>query len=134
MLTIEELKALPVKGWVWLVAPKTFFGKLSSYYQKSEKSDEKRFVAITWADEGGEETDEDLILSWDYFEYGTKWLAYKNKEEAEGRSITLPYLLCTSSKFACVLWRDADGKVKKTYTMPIEEAKGVSEEKHRNQN
>lgn len=131
MLTIEELKALPVREWVWIAQPKTFFGDLSTYYQKSEKSDGNRFVAITWADEGGEETDEDLILSWDYSDYGTKWLAYKNKEQAEGKLITLPYLLCTSSKFACVIWRDTDGKVKKTYTMPIHEAKGVLEEKRR---
>lgn len=37
--------------------------------------------------------------------------------------IKLPHLLCTSSKFACVIWRDKDGKVNKTYTMPIDEAR-----------
>lgn len=43
--------------------------------------------------------------------------------------IELPYLLCTSRKFACVIWRDKDGKVNKTYTMPIEEAKRFLAEK-----
>lgn len=130
MLTIEELKALPKCAWIWL-ADHTFFGDLKAYYQKSDQSDDNRFVALTWAEEGGEETDEDLIVSWDYSEYGKSWVAYKNKEEAEGKSITLPYLLCTSSKFACVIWRDADGKVHKTHTFPIDEAKGVLEEKRR---
>ena len=51
-----------------------------------------------------------------------------------GDNIALPYLLCTSSKFACVIWRDKDGKVHKTYTMPTEEAKGVLKEKERLQN
>lgn len=61
---------------------------------------------------------------------------FADKESAESRlngdEIKLPYLLCTSNKFACVIWRDKDGKVKKTYTMPIEEAKGVLKEKNHN--
>lgn len=58
---------------------------------------------------------------------------YAGQENALGRIlnllerfddyIKLPYLLFTSKKFACVIWRDKDGKVNKTYTMPIEEAK-----------
>ena len=48
--------------------------------------------------------------------------------------IKLPYLLCTSRKFACVIWRDKDGKVNKTYTMPIEEAKRFLAEKESDNN
>ena len=66
-----------------------------------------------------------------YSDYDYMWCVYRNKEEAEGKSITLPYLLCTSRKFACVIWRDKDGKVHKTYTMLIDEAKEVLKEKER---
>lgn len=48
--------------------------------------------------------------------------------------IKLPYLLCTSRKFACVIWRDKDGKVNKTYIMPIEEAKRFLAEKESDNN
>lgn len=119
MLTIEELKALPIGEWVWLI---DLEGNKKVYATKLQSNNTETRVCL------------DYVEDWHpyfYSKYGTKWLAYKNKEEAEGKSITLPYLLCTSSKFACVIWRDADGKIKKTYTMPMDEAKGVLEEKER---
>lgn len=114
MLTIEELKNLPDGEYIWLV-------EISGMYVRKVGCT-KEYIVV------------DAMPVFDEFkftDYGTKWLAYRNKEEAEGQSITLPYLLCTSSKFACVIWRDTDGKVHKTYTMPIDEAKGVLKEKER---
>lgn len=58
-------------------------------------------------------------------------LPYVVAEIVNSNAIKLPYLLCTSSRFACVIWRDKDGKVKKTYTMPIDEARSVLSEKER---
>lgn len=120
MLTIEELKSLEAGDWVYTIYIKSNIRQ----YHCIEKNESNRLLV------------QDRVCCLDfvglnYTDYGTKWLAYKNKEEAEGQSITLPYLLCTSSKFACVIWRDLDGKVKKTYTMPMHEAKGVLEEKRR---
>lgn len=127
MLTIEELKALPVGEWIWVkVIDKDEYhcwkcideGGLYYYIQDTGKYGLSCSVHFIFG--------YDLLFK----DYGTKWLAYKNKEEAEGKSITLPYLLCTSSKFACVIWRE-DGKVHKTHTFPIDEAKGVLEEKRK---
>ncbi len=111
MLTIEELKALKVGDWIWDDTTK-------DYLYIKDKTDELLLCLICGQ-----------LTRRYYNTHGTKWLAYKNKEEADGKSIALPYLLCTSNKFACVIWRDKDGKVKKTYTMPIDEAKGVLKEK-----
>lgn len=123
MLTIEELKALPIGDWVWLVDIESEVGV---YARKCELNDvDGEEVREVFSYQGIK------LFAFELYDYGKSWLAYKNKEEAEGKSITLPYLLCTSSKFACVIWRDADRKVHKTYTMPIEEAKGVLEEKRR---
>lgn len=77
----------------------------------------------------------DLFPKLDYSEYTWLFDAISKLPylvaEIINNSIKLPYLLCTSNKFACVIWRDKDGKVKKTYTMPIEEAKGVLKEKEK---
>lgn len=118
MLTIDQLKALKVGEWVWI--------------KQGEKG---CYAEIQYSDENGLNVVRGKFCYWmNYSDYGTKWVAHKNKEEAEGKSITLPYLLCTSSKFACVIWRDKDGRVHKTYTMPIDEAKGVLKEKEKLQN
>ncbi len=68
-LTIEELKALEVGDWVY-VEKENF----STYRQKTGNSDDC-FPAYL----GDFRTDE---LS--YSTYGIKWIAYKNKEQAEG--------------------------------------------------
>ena len=64
-LTIEQLKALEIGDWVWISAKQP---NRAVYIQKDTKS-EKRFNQLSW----------DLS----YSDYGTKWLAYKNKEQAE---------------------------------------------------
>lgn len=123
MLTIEELKNLPLGEWVWIVESENAYTTHDFHGEYCRKVPPYLDgFCYGWQGSGG---------FYKYEEYSTKWLAYKNKEEAEGKSITLPYLLCTSSKFACVVWRDTEGKVHKTYTMPIDEAKGVLKEKER---
>ncbi len=70
-LTIDELKTLRVGDWVWLeVMGDPFWEQLKTYAQKysSLLPDEEfstncgRFM---------------------YLDYETKWIAYKNKEQAE---------------------------------------------------
>lgn len=72
-LTIEELKALPVGDWVWLIDlernKKVYATKLQS------KNPETR-VCLDYV--------EDWHLYF-YSKYDTEWLAYKNKEQAEAR-------------------------------------------------
>lgn len=72
-LTIEELKALQVGDWVWIVdrrANTNMYGKLthsSSYFEKFAFYFETAGYSMQLFEE----------------DYGTKWLAYKNKEFAE---------------------------------------------------
>ena len=77
-LTVEELKTLEIGDWVWVVVldedsvsyefpEKQYLQKLPSF------SDRFRFFNYR--------ADADDGLS--YFGYGTKWIAYKNKEQAE---------------------------------------------------
>lgn len=111
-LTIEELKTLPVGEWVWVI--------------------------FTWTKWQGEYMTIDNLCVCDssqneylYSDYGKTWVAYKNKEQAEGKSISLPYLLCTSSKFACVIWQEG-GKIHKSHTVEIDRAKRFLKEKENN--
>lgn len=72
-LSIEEIKNLEVGDWVWLTDSE---GHLGRYVVKAEapiEEDDKTFNF------------DSLSGSWtyDYSYYGTKWLAYKNKEQAE---------------------------------------------------
>lgn len=71
-LTIEELKSLEVGDWVWITDSKS---KLGTYARKCVcyGDDEFRYETI--------ETYEAYL----YSNYGTKWLAYKNKEQAEAK-------------------------------------------------
>ena len=67
-LTIEELKALEVGDWVWIV-----HNTHKSSYLKKVSNNENQFE-----------------FSWfSYSDYGTKWLAYKNKEQAEAEEYKL---------------------------------------------
>lgn len=68
-LSIEELKALEEGEWVWIVTPMN----TGEYYQKFYESSEDFFV-------GGS-----LYYGFNasYEDYVTKWVAYKNKEQAE---------------------------------------------------
>lgn len=78
-LTFEDLKALACGEPVWLIpqGPLPFQEK---YYYKSdnEKIDEAHEVALY-----DEHDDDDVIIS--DADYGTKWIAYKNKEQAEAK-------------------------------------------------
>lgn len=76
-LTIDELKALQVGDWVWVVDKEY---NTSRYYQQSKKCEEVLSVY-------GE-----CYSAFQYSDYGTVWLAYKNKEEAEckGEIVELP--------------------------------------------
>lgn len=78
-LTIEELKALKVGDWVWVVNKERDDG-FSRYAQQLYKND---FDGYHLAD------------------YGTKWLAYKNKEMAEckGEIVELPCILKSNSTY-----------------------------------
>lgn len=67
-LTVEELKALKVFDWVWIKRE-----KFSTYRQKTG-NDEEHFPAYL-----GDFMTDDLP----YSTYGTEWVAYKNKEQAE---------------------------------------------------
>lgn len=69
-LTIEELKALPVGDWVWIK-----HGEVESYFRKDVLAD-NQFATPHFM----------------YSDYGTKWIAYKNKEQAEtnGEWVELP--------------------------------------------
>lgn len=70
-LTIEELKALPIGDWVWIVFGSNHHGL---YWEIVEIGDIKIDVRST----------DERFLYLCYDGYGTKWLAYKNKEQAEG--------------------------------------------------
>lgn len=78
-LTIDELKALPVGDWVYVM---TADGKYGAYGRVCEKFDDDNFRV---------ETIESYLVD-PYSDYGTKWLAYKNKEQAEtkGEIVELP--------------------------------------------
>ena len=72
-LTIEQLKALEAGDWVWVVD--LYSGVNSGYVQ----------------------IDDNFVDCVDFSDYGTNWLAYKNKEQAEakGEIVELPSLLRT---------------------------------------
>lgn len=72
MLTIEELKTLPKDDFIWLVKIKQ--PKLSCYCSNLSFTP-KLFNAL-----GNKHVWYCLRIE----DYGTKWLAYRNKEEAEG--------------------------------------------------
>lgn len=75
-LTIEELKSLEAGDWVWIILlDKMFRLKVETedvgegYYQKYNNRRKDAYVTFH--------------LNFYYKDYGTKWLAYKNKEQAE---------------------------------------------------
>lgn len=103
-LTIERLKALPVGDWVWVA---TVDGKYGAYGRVCQKFDDDNFRI---------ETIESYLVD-PYETYGTKWLAYKNKEQAEAKGETVelpciePFSTCnieTGEPCTCynILYRD----------------------------
>lgn len=73
-LTIEELKALPVGEWIWVVSKE--FSK-GIYVQIEEQSNPISDTPLIFF-RGGTYGVYPI-----YSTYGTKWVAYKNKEQAE---------------------------------------------------
>ena len=72
-LTLKELKSLEVGEWVWIVNKENNKG----YYAIITAKCKKVFAVIS-------ALTSDLPLHY-FFDYGDKWLAYKNKEQAEGK-------------------------------------------------
>lgn len=87
-LTIEQLKSLEVGDWVWIVIDNLEEELCchTSYYKLVKKIHYD--IGIDTLSFTGVEEDPELALSI----YGTKWLAYKNKEQAEskGEIVELP--------------------------------------------
>ena len=93
-LTIEQLKSLEMGDWVWIVEYNGTF----CYYAKIENTNGSCFSL----------DNTDLY----YSNYGTKWVAYKNKEQAEckGEIVELPdgwldtlkLLTCAASCYAVI--------------------------------
>lgn len=77
-LTIDELKALSVGDWVWLIDLKTGDGmyvEIDINYNPSLPGyGEKYFVGRSYK------------AYPNYDDYGIKWLVYKNKEQAEAKN------------------------------------------------
>lgn len=77
-LTIDELRALKAGDWVWVIIKQPVAGDLphdGRYYQSANyefmKNKNKRHVFNGYS------------RFYPYSAYGTKWIAYKNKEQAE---------------------------------------------------
>lgn len=73
MLTIDELKQLEKYDWVYVV-----LDDHEGYYMKGVEDDDEFVPSGVFS------------MGLSYSTYGIKWKAYKNKEEAEDKSITLP--------------------------------------------
>lgn len=71
-LTIEELKKLEVGDWVWIVG---LVYKTGFYIKKQATNIIEKEYTFYGVGAGG----------YDYADYGTMWLAYKNKEQAEAK-------------------------------------------------
>lgn len=74
-LTLKELKSLEVGEWVWIVNKENNKG----YYAVITAKCKKVFAAIS-------ALTPDLPIHY-FYDYGDKWVAYKNKEEAEGKGV-----------------------------------------------
>lgn len=79
-LTIEELKALPIGEWVWvenILGTKLVVDFRNGYYRKGlqDNKPDEHFTTSWYS----------YNLFFNYNLYGKTWLAYKNKEQAEGK-------------------------------------------------
>lgn len=70
MLTVEELKALKIGDWVYIVNKEYGF---STYERKPISANDRYFITCRECKRWG----------YSYSDYGKKWIAYKNKEQAE---------------------------------------------------
>lgn len=105
LLTIEELKALKVGDWVWLCGKYENFGEYSEYREIDEVCDDCLVFAVG------------VNRMWfEYSDYGTKWLAYKNKEQAEckGEIVKLP---CKVGDDVCIFDKHGNEIIVHDYTV-----------------
>lgn len=105
-LTIEELKALKVYDWVWIkwldIPEDTQIG----YYQKKLPLNENvvdDYFAIPFS----------IGLELAYKDYGIKWLAYKNKEQAEAIEDRFTRKDSTYYEKALVRLQELENKIEK---------------------
>lgn len=83
-LSIEELKAMELGDWVWIVEKENAYP--NNYFHGEYCHITPPYIdglCYGWQGSGG---------CYKYSDYGTKWLAYKNKEQAEckGELVELP--------------------------------------------
>lgn len=69
-LTIEELKELKIGDWVWIITE--HYSRYIWIEDTAGKCLHYQYSDI-----------ENMVFTFNYSDYGTKWLAYKNKEQAE---------------------------------------------------
>ena len=95
-LTIDELRALKAGDWVWVIIKQPVAGDFphdGRYYQSANyefmKNKNKGHVFNGYS------------RFYPYSAYGTKWVAYKNKEQAEakGEIVELPCILKSHSTY-----------------------------------
>lgn len=80
-LTIEELKALQVGDWVWIV-DKISNNQGYALVERSKAIGDKGFMSPAL----------NRSYGFGYYDtYGTNWLAYKNKEQAEAEEYKIDF-------------------------------------------
>lgn len=77
-LTIEELKALESGEYVYIISKEYNF---EIYRRKSTFDNDNYFIDCNYCKE----------LGYLYSDYGIKWLAYKNKEQAEAEEYKIDF-------------------------------------------
>lgn len=100
-LTIEQLKVLPVQDWIYVI-DKVIVSK--EYKCILDKTDDKLFLP------------EPRL----YKDYGTKWLAYKNKEQAECKGATY-CTMCQDDIFDAYVPVSSEGDICEKPAAPGEE-------------
>lgn len=69
-LTIEHLKSLDIGDWVWVITE--HYSRYVWIFNTEGECLHYQYSDI-----------ENRVLTLSYYDYGTKWMAYKNKEQAE---------------------------------------------------
>ena len=71
-LSVDELKALPLRAWVWIEIPRLFQSetKTSAYYRKQYEHDADRLFSCGYPG---------LSFSFDYADYNKTWVAYSSQ-------------------------------------------------------
>lgn len=77
-LTIDELRNLEVGDWVWVITE--HYSRYVWIFNTEGECLHYQYSDI-----------ENRVLTLSYYDYGTKWLAYKNKEQAESKGEIVNY-------------------------------------------